>query len=129
MASWHLDTTSASEQEGLDMDCWHDEIDHALTEAEIVRNAGEYLLLWAPRDLSAQALGLARMRIESSADIERVSARLAPIPAQGDHTCARSAHLRELAHYFRHAATRLVELRRIPPRPGARLPASIPQKL
>lgn len=107
------------------MDCWHDEIDQASSEAEIVRNAGEYLLLWAPRDLTAHTLGLARMRIESTADIERVSARLAPLPAQMGRTSPRSAHLRELADYFRHATIRLGELRRIPARPGTGISASI----
>jgi hypothetical protein len=95
------------------MDCWHHEIETATSEAEVVRNAGEYLLLWAPRELSAGALGLPRMRIESTDDIERVSDRLAHTALPLDRT-PQAAHLRELARYFRHAATRLGELRRVP---------------
>ena len=95
------------------MDCWHHEIDTATSAAELVRNAGEYLLLWAPRELSPAALGLARMRIESTDDIERVNDRLAHTALPTTST-AHAAHLRELARYFRHAATRIGELRRVP---------------
>lgn len=107
------------------MDCWHHEIDKSTTEAEIVQNAGEYLLLWAPRDLPAEALGLAQMRIETRDDIERVNQRLAQAPAPVDRASPRSAHLRELAQYFRHAAMRLGELQRIPPRSPTPLSASL----
>jgi len=97
------------------MDCWHDEIDRAMTETEIVQNAGEYLLLWAPRDLPPEALGLRRMRIESRDDVERVHERLVGTPAAMGKGSPRNAHVREIAQYFRHAAARLGELRRIPP--------------
>jgi hypothetical protein len=107
------------------MDCWHHEIDTATTEAEVVRNAGEYLLLWAPRHLSAESLGLPKMRIESGEDIERVNERLAQTGMRGDRSSAARAHLRELAQYFRHAAMRLGELRRIPSPAPARYSASV----
>jgi hypothetical protein len=107
------------------MDCWHHEIDTATTEAEIVRNAGEYLLLWAPRNLPSESLGLAQMRIESSQDIERVSERLGQSPLRVDRASPGSAHVRELAQYFRHAAMRLGELRRIPPRAQTGISASL----
>ena len=103
------------------MDCWHHEIDTAMTEAEIVRNAGEYLLLWAPRTLCAESIGLTRMRIESGEDIERVNERLGRSPVRVDRCAPGSGHLREIAQYFRHAAARLGELRTIPSRaPAAR---------
>jgi hypothetical protein len=107
------------------MDCWHHEIDTATSEAEVVRNAGEYLLLWAPRELPAETLGLPHMRIESSEDIQRVSERLGQGPQKVDRASPRSAHLRELARYFRHAAMRLVELRQAPPRAQTRVSASL----
>lgn len=107
------------------MDCWHHEIDTATSEEELVRNAGEYLLLWAPRKVPAESLGLARMRIESGEDVVCVSERLGQGPARVDRASADSAHLRELAQYFRHAAMRLVELRRPPsPHAQARISAS-----
>jgi hypothetical protein len=34
------------------MNCWHDEIDRSITEADIVRSAREYLALWAPSELT-----------------------------------------------------------------------------
>jgi|EndMetStandDraft_2_1072991.scaffolds.fasta_scaffold374847_2 hypothetical protein len=104
---------------GATMDCWHHEIDTAMTEAEVVRNAGEYLLLWAPRTLSAESIGLTRMRIESGDDVERVNERLARSPVRVDRASPGSGHLREIAQYFRHAATRLGELRTIPGRASA----------
>jgi hypothetical protein len=65
------------------------------------------------------------MRIESGEDIVRVSERLGPGPAREDRKSPSSAHLRELAQYFRHAATRLVELRRPPRFSPARMSASL----
>lgn len=107
------------------MDCWHHEIDTATTEAEVVRNAGEYLLLWAPRQLSAESLGLACMRIESSDDIERVNERLTRTPVRFDRATPGSAHIREIAQYFRHAAMRLRELRPVAQRATTGISASL----
>jgi len=92
------------------MDCWHDEIDNAASEAELMKGASDFLRLWAPRDLAPATLGLRAMRIECSDDIERVKARLSDTPAQT--TTKTDAHLRELAGYFFHAASRLAEIRR-----------------
>lgn len=107
------------------MDCWHDEIDKATSETQIVQAAGEYLLLWAPRELPPETLGLERMRIESREDIYRVSERFALAPVKVDRASPGSAHLRELAQYFRHAARRLRELRPIPAREAPRFSASL----
>jgi hypothetical protein len=66
------------------------------------------------------------MRIESGEDVVRVSERLGQGPARVDRTSPAGAHLRELAQYFRHAAMRLVELRRPPPsRAQTRISASL----
>jgi hypothetical protein len=93
------------------MDCWHDEIDKATTERDLVRNASDYLRLWAPRDLDPITLGLAEMRIESVEDVARVNRWL------GDPTLSATtrptAHVRELADYFSHASARLADLRRV----------------
>lgn len=90
------------------MDCWHDEIESARTEAEVTRRANEYLSLWAPPGLSPQALGLSAMHIETSDELERVSLALARMPIDVPY----GARLREIADYFWHAASRVVELRR-----------------
>jgi len=92
------------------MDCWHHEIDKARTEEDVVRSASDYLMLWAPRELDPTRAGLVDMSIASPDDIERVKGWLS------DHeTTAVSptytAHMRELAGYFRHASSRLGEIR------------------
>jgi hypothetical protein len=107
------------------MDCWHHEIDTATTEAEVVRNAAEYLLLWAPRHLSAETLGLDHMGIENTDDIERVNARLGCSPVRVDRSSPGSAHIHEIAKYFRHAAMRLRELRHVSPRVPTGVSASL----
>ena len=87
------------------MDCWHDEIDAAETEDDIVRNACEFLLLWAPRELHPHTLGLYDKRVRGYLDIESVNIHLADLPAAGD------SRLREIADYVWHAAARISELR------------------
>jgi hypothetical protein len=101
------------------MDCWHYEIDKATTEAEIIRNASDYLLLWVPRDLDPVQLGLAEMRIESSDDIERVKRWLGDPQLGKAAAISNRSHLRELSSYFTHAASRIGELRRGYMRPSA----------
>ncbi|HEX4781712.1 MAG TPA: hypothetical protein VH301_13205 [Usitatibacter sp.] len=94
------------------MDCWHDEIDNAVSEAELMKGASDFLRLWTPRELAPSSLGLRALRIESSDDIERVKSRLSDAPAQA--ATRSDFHMRELAGYFSHAATRLAEIRRSP---------------
>jgi hypothetical protein len=104
------------------MDCWHHEIEKANTEAEVVRSASDYLLLWAPRELAPTTLGLRALRIENCDDIERVKSHLADSPANATPVTSRQAHLRELADYFWHASTRIGELRRSRAKPAAPIP-------
>jgi hypothetical protein len=94
------------------MDCWHHEIDTATTEKEIVRNAGDYLVLWAPRDLEPINLGLAEMRIETPDDVERVNRWLGDSTLVEKLEARNSFHVRELAQYFSHACARIGQIRR-----------------
>jgi hypothetical protein len=96
------------------MDCWHHEIDKAKSEADIVRSATDYLLLWAPRELDPVNLGLAEMRIESPDDIERVKRWLGDPTLNQRAGNSNKAHLRELASFFTHASCRIGEIRRTP---------------
>ena len=104
------------------MDCWHHEIDKATSENEVVRCASDYLALWAPRELEPLALGLVEMRIENANDVERVKRWLTDNKASAYSNPSHAAHLRELAAYFWHAASRLSELRA----PVVLPPASVP---
>ena len=93
------------------MDCWRHELDKAKTEDEIVQSASDYLVLWAPKGLDAMDLGLVEMRIESGADIERVRRSLRRSESLAPAQTRDAAHLKELASYFMHAASRVSELR------------------
>jgi hypothetical protein len=84
------------------MNCWHDEIDRSITEADVVRSAREYLALWAPSELTPLTLGWRELKIEGPADIARMKRWLTETP-----------QLRELASYFWHAAARIEEIRRL----------------
>lgn len=83
------------------MDCWHDEIDRATTEADVVRQAREYLSLWAPGELAPLTQGWRDLTVNCAADVARVKQWFTETP-----------HLRELAAYFWHAAARIEEIRR-----------------
>ena len=100
------------------MDCWHHDIEKATSEAEIVKSAGEYLEIWAPRDIPPILLGLSKLSIETSDDIFRVKDNLADSPAKSKALPPEQSHLREIADYFGHAATRVAELRRRQVRPS-----------
>jgi len=92
------------------MDCWHHEIDKANTVDEVVQSASDYLQLWAPRELDPMQLGLVDMNIESPDDIERVKRWLAEHKTEAVSP-RHGAHMKELAGYFWHAATRVGEIR------------------
>jgi len=94
------------------MDCWHQEIDKARTEEEVVRCASDYLSLWAPRELEPLALGLIDKSIESVDDVERMKLWLTDNKSTAYSNPSHAAHLRELAGYFWHAASRVDEIRR-----------------
>ena len=93
------------------MDCWYEELDKASNEDEVLRSATDYLQLWAPRQLDPMNLGLIELRIESGDDIERVRRSLKGSASLAAPSTPQAAHLRELATYFGHAATRMRELR------------------
>jgi len=96
------------------MDCWHHEIDRASTEADVVKNASDYLFLWAPQELAPVTQGWRELRIETAADIERLKSWLIEGLASAHSIAPQAAALRELASYFWHAAARINDLRRSP---------------
>ena len=96
------------------MDCWHHEIDRASTEADVVKNASDYLFLWAPQELAPVTQGWRELRIETAADIERLKSWLIEGLASAHSIAPQAAALRELASYFWHAASRINDLRRSP---------------
>src|SRR5712691_10768709 len=108
----HAEGCPDSRAKGTDMDCWHHEIDKATTEEEVVKCAGDYLALWAPRELEPLALGLVEKSIESAEDVERVKRWLTDNKPSAYSNPSHAAHLRELAGYFWHAASRVDEIRR-----------------
>jgi hypothetical protein len=90
------------------MDCWRREIGRSRTEAEVVRNAVEFMALWSPRELAPVARGC-RVDIHDAADLERVSKWVVedlPAVAPPD-----AAPLRELGEYLWYAAARIREIR------------------
>jgi len=93
------------------MDCWHDELENASSEAEIMKSATDYLRLWVPRRLSPMAIGLEDLKIRSSDDIETVKRKLADTPAYIEAGSRDGAHMRELTEYFWRASARIGELR------------------
>jgi uncharacterized protein YoaH (UPF0181 family) len=98
-------------EKGMDMDCWHHEIDRAATEAEVVKSASDYLFLWAPQELAPVTQGWRDLRIENASDVERVKNWLIEGVASTHAIAPHAAALRELASYFWHAAARINELR------------------
>jgi hypothetical protein len=54
------------------MDCWHQEIERANTEADVVTRARDYLVLWSPHELAPIARDSRTLSIESGADIDRL---------------------------------------------------------
>ncbi len=94
------------------MDCWHDEIDRAATEAEVVRSASDYLFLWAPQELAPVTQGWRDLRVATAADVERLKCWLIEGLASAHSIAPQAAALRELASYFWHAVARIDEIRR-----------------
>ncbi len=94
------------------MDCWHQEIERAATEADVVKSASDYLFLWAPQELAPVTQGWRDLRIESAADIERLKSWLIEGVASTHSISPQAGALRELASYFWHAAARINDLRR-----------------
>ncbi len=94
------------------MDCWHQAIDKATTESEVVKGASDYLFLWAPQELAPVTQGWRDLRIETVSDIERLKSWLVEGVASAHSIAPQAAELRELASYFWHAAARIREIRR-----------------
>lgn len=102
------------------MDCWHDELENAASEAEIMKSATDYLRLWAPREMHPMSLGLEELKIRCTDDIETVKRRLSDSPDFCKTKAREGAHVRELTEYFWRAAARIDELRRVRGRADAR---------
>jgi hypothetical protein len=96
---------------GTTMDDWQHQLEAARTEDEVVRSAGDYLVLRAPRGLDAMDIGLPEMRIASSHDIERVHRTLRKRDAWPSRESREFMGLMELASFFGLAADRVGALR------------------
>jgi hypothetical protein len=92
------------------MDCWHDEIERARTEADVIRLAQDYLFLWSPQELAPLTMGWRQIRVDTAADVERIRQWLAEGLAGSLSASRDAAQLRVLRDYFWHAAMRLREL-------------------
>jgi len=86
------------------MDCWQREIARSRTEAEVVRNAVDFMALWSPRELAPVTRGCP-VKIENAEDLERVKNRVVE-DAVGDST-----PLRELGDYLWYASARIRQIR------------------
>lgn len=83
------------------MDCWHEGLDQAKTEAEVAIRARDYLSLWGPSELEPVTQGWRELRVETPEDIRVIRSWLVAGPPS----------LHELAGYFWHAAERIEFLR------------------
>src|SRR5258708_25140717 len=92
------------------MDCWHDEIERAQSEADVIRLAQDYLSLWSPQELAPLTMGWREIRVDNAADVERIRQWLAEGLAGSLSASQGAAQLRGLRDYFWHAALRLREL-------------------
>ena len=92
------------------MDCWHRKLDDASTEAEVAREAADYLALWAPSELEPLTLGWREVRVETGDDVARLRSWFLDSPGSSDP----STGLHDLAGYFWHAAERIERIRRAP---------------
>jgi hypothetical protein len=89
------------------MDCWQREIARSRTEAEVVRNAVDFMALWSPRELAPVTWGWRPVRIENAEDLERVKTWVVEDVGGADST-----PLRELGDYLWYASARIREIRR-----------------
>lgn len=89
------------------MDCWQREIARSRTEADVLRNAGDFMALWSPRELAPITRGWRPMKIENADDLERVTKWVVEDVAGTDATT-----LRELGDYLWYASARMRQIRR-----------------
>jgi hypothetical protein len=87
------------------MDIWHNEINRATTEEEVVRSARDYLTMWSPQELAPLVRDCSDVRVRSSSDIERLK-------ASAFNAAPLNANMDELATYLWSAASRIGEIRR-----------------
>ena len=91
------------------MDCWQREIGRARTEAEVMRNAVEFMVLWSPRELAPVTRGWRQVDIHCAEDLERVTKWVVEdLPAEASPD---SEPLRELGDYLWYASARIREIR------------------
>ena len=88
------------------MDCWQREIARSRTEAEVLRNAGDFMALWSPRELAPVTRGWRPVKIENAEDLERVKKWVVEDVPVGDGT-----PLRELGDYLWYASARIRQIR------------------
>jgi hypothetical protein len=93
------------------MDCWHREIERSRTEADVVRNADDFMALWSPRELAPVTHGWREMKIDDADDLERVKKWVVDDLGPEVSTLPDAAPLRELGDYLWHAAARIREIR------------------
>ena len=89
------------------MDCWQREIARSRTEAEVVRNAVDFMALWSPGELAPVTLGWRPVKIENAEDLERVKKWVVEDVGGRD-----SPPLRELGDYLWYASARIRQIRR-----------------
>ena len=87
------------------MDCWQREIARSRTEAEVVRNAVDFMALWSPRELAPVTRGWRPVKIENAEDLERVKNWVVEDVGAGDST-----PLRELGDYLWYASARIRQI-------------------
>ena len=87
------------------MDCWQREIARSRTEAEVLRNAVDFMALWSPRELASVTLGWRPVKIGNADDLERVKKWVVEDAALG------ATPLRELGDYLWYASARIHQIR------------------
>ena len=88
------------------MDCWQREIARSRTEAEVVRNAVDFMALWSPGELAPVTMGWRPVKIENADDLERVKKWVVedvgpaetPLRELGDYLWYASARIRQIRH-------------------------------
>ena len=88
------------------MDCWQREIARSRTEAEVVRNAVDFMALWSPRELAPVTRGWRPVKIENAEDLERVKKWVVEDIGGGE-----AIPLRELGDYLWYASARIRQIR------------------
>lgn len=89
------------------MDCWHREIERSKTEADVVKCAADFMVLWSADELGPVTRGWRDTHIETADDLERMKKWLLEDSLTG------TPPLRELGDYFWHASARIREIRRV----------------